>query len=205
MDPARLLAFVGAFVLVALSPGLCMTLSMSLGIRLGVRRTLWMMLGELSGVALVATCALLGVAVVLLQSPGVFTAFKWAGAAYLVYSGWQSWKSDAADPASLADPSRQRTRGSLVAQGFLTAVGNPKAWAFLVALLPPFVDRTQALAPQLAVLLSLMLTIEFLSLLAYAYGGRRLSQWLQARGHARLLNRISASLMFVVAAWLALS
>ena len=205
MDSARLLAFIGAFALVALSPGLCMTLSMTLGIRIGVRRTLWMMAGELTGIALVAASAMLGVAALLLQSPGVFAAFKLAGAAYLFYSGWQAWKSGAADPSALADPARERSRGSLATQGFLTAVGNPKAWAFQVALLPPFLDAGRALAPQMAALLAVMVVIEFLSLLTYAWGGRRLAAWLASRGHARVLNRVSACLMFGVGAWLALS
>ena len=39
MDSTRLLAFCGSFFLIALSPGLCMTLAMSLGISIGVRRT----------------------------------------------------------------------------------------------------------------------------------------------------------------------
>ena len=37
-----------------------MTLSMSLGVSVGVRRALWMMLGELVGVALVGAAALGG-------------------------------------------------------------------------------------------------------------------------------------------------
>jgi len=205
MDAHKLIAFVPAFALVALSPGLCMTLAMSLGISIGVRRTLWMMVGELAGVALVATAAMLGIAVILLQSPTVFTVFKFAGAAYLLYSAWGAWRADAPDPATVGALAARRSRAGLAAQGFLTAVGNPKAWAFLAALLPPFVDRGAALAPQLATLLVLIVAIEFSSLMVYAWGGRRLSGWLLGRGHSRLLNRTSAVLMLVVAIWLATS
>ena len=48
MNLTRLIAFSASFFLVALSPGLCMNLAMSLGISIGVRRTLWMMAGELT-------------------------------------------------------------------------------------------------------------------------------------------------------------
>ena len=94
MDLTRLIAFSASFFLVALSPGLCMTLAMSLGISIGARRTLWMMAGELSGIALVGACAVLGVAALLLKAPTVFAAFKWIGAAYLLYMGWQTWRAE---------------------------------------------------------------------------------------------------------------
>lgn len=196
MDTTRLLAFCGSYFLIALSPGLCMTLSMSLGIRIGVRRTLWMMLGEVTGIALVGAAAMAGVAALLLGDPRVFTVFKLAGAAYLLWTAWRTWN---AAPAALAT-----SRGALVTQGFVTAVSNPKAWAFNMALLPPFIDPAASLAPQMGVLLSLMVAIEFASLLIYAAGGRALAELLIRRGKAQWMNRVAALLMAGVAAWLVL-
>ena len=200
MDPTRLLAFCGSFFLIALSPGLCMTLAMSLGISIGVRRTLWMMLGELAGIALVGAAAMTGVAALMLGSPQVFAAFKIAGAAYLLWTAWQTWKS----PASALTTTPRVTRLALCTQGFVTAVGNPKAWAFMMALLPPFIDPAAPLAPQMATLLALMIAIEFASLLIYARGGRGLAELLLRRGQAQWLNRVAALLMVGVAIWLLL-
>jgi threonine/homoserine/homoserine lactone efflux protein len=202
-DPTLLIAFCASFFLVALSPGLCMTLAMALGISIGVRRTLWMMAGELAGIALVGVAAVLGVAALLLKAPTFFAIFKWIGAAYLFYMGWQTWHAEPLRPEQLAGDGR-RTRTSLVLQGFITAVANPKAWAFLVALLPPFVDQSRPIAPQLLTLLVLMLIIEFICLLIYAGGGRALSEQLHRRGRARWLNHIAGSLMVGVGIWLAL-
>jgi len=112
MNPTLLIAFAASFFLVALSPGLCMTLAMSLGISIGARRALWMMAGELTGIALVGTSAVLGVAALLLNAPTVFAVFKWIGAAYLLYMGWQTWRAEPLRPEELADDSR-RTRSSL--------------------------------------------------------------------------------------------
>jgi homoserine/homoserine lactone efflux protein len=180
-----------------------MTLAMSLGITIGVRRTLWMMIGELTGIALVGVSAVLGVAALLLNAPTVFAVFKWIGAAYLLYMGWQTWRSEPLRPEQLAGDGRH-TRSSLIAQGFVAAAANPKAWAFLVALLPPFVDRSLPLAPQLLSLLALMMVIELSCLLIYAYGGRMLSEQLHRRGKARWLNYIAGTLMVGVGIWLAL-
>jgi homoserine/homoserine lactone efflux protein len=204
MDLTRLIAFGASFFLVALSPGLCMTLAMSLGISIGVRRTLWMMAGELTGMALVGASAVLGVATLLLKAPTAFAVFKWIGAAYLLYMGWETWRAEPWRPEQLADDNRG-TRSSLILQGFVTSVENPKAWAFLVALLPPFVDRSRPLAPQLLALLALMLIIEFSCLQIYAHGGRALSDQLHRRGKARWLNYIAGSQIMGVGIWLALS
>ena len=201
MDPARLLAFCGTFFLVAFSPGLCMTLAMSLGIRLGVRRTLWMMLGELAGIALVSVCAMAGVAALLVGAPQVFGAFKLVGAAYLLWMAWGSWTAPVGSMATASGVSRS----ALCAQGFITAVSNPKAWAFQAALLPPFIDTAAPLAPQMAVLLVLIVAIEFACLLIYAQGGRSLSQLLVRRNQGQVLNRVSAVLMAGVAVWLVLA
>lgn len=201
MDSTRLLAFCGAFFLVAASPGLCMTLAMSLGISVGVRRALWMMLGELAGIALVSAAAMAGVAALLVGAPQVFGAFKLAGAAYLLWMAWGSWQA----PVGALATAPAMSRAGLCAQGFVTAVSNPKAWAFQAALLPPFIDTAAPLGPQMALLLILIVAIEFACLLIYAYGGRRLSELLVRRGQGRMLNRVSAALMAGVAVWLVLA
>jgi homoserine/homoserine lactone efflux protein len=200
LESTRLLAFCGAYFLIALSPGLCMTLSMSLGISIGVPRTLWMMLGEVVGIALVGAAAMAGVAAMLLGAPRVFAAFKIAGAAYLLWTAWRTWNSTVSTRGTV----HGITPAALCAQGFVTAVSNPKAWAFQAALLPPFIDPKAALAPQMMVLLALMVSIEFACLLIYAQGGRSLSELLRRRSQGQLLNRISAILMIGVALWLLL-
>lgn len=204
MELTVLLAFIGTIFLVSVSPGLCMTLSMSLGIRLGVRKTLWMMLGELVGVALVSIAAVLGVAALLLADPVVFTLFKILGAAYLVYMGWQSWHATPTAPDAIPTSS-DNSNVSLISQGFLTAVSNPKAWAFFAALMPPFIDQQQPLLPQMVIILAVILVVEFSCLLLYAQGGKALNQLLHKHNKAQWLNKISGGLMFFVAVWLLLS
>ncbi|GAL13267.1 putative threonine efflux protein [Vibrio astriarenae] len=44
-------------------------------------------------------------------------------------------------------------------QGFVTAIANPKGWAFMISLLPPFVDQSAALTPQLIVLVSIIFNL----------------------------------------------
>lgn len=66
IDPAILALFIPTFFFVSVTPGMCMTLAMTLGMSLGVRRTLHMMWGELVGVGLVSVLSVVGVAAVML-------------------------------------------------------------------------------------------------------------------------------------------
>lgn len=201
---STLSVFIPTFLLVSLTPGMCMTLAMVLGMTQGVKRTLWMMAGELVAVGLVAAAAGAGVAALMLKHPEIFALFKWVGGAYLGYLGVMMWRSRGrmAVPTEL-ESGPPAGRLQLATQGFLTAVANPKGWAFFMVLLPPFLDSTRPLALQLGVLISVILTIEFASLLVYATGGKTLRKVLGKSGNVRLLNRIAGTLMIGVGIWLA--
>ena len=202
---ALLGAFIPTFLFVSVTPGMCMTLAMTLGMSQGVRRTLWMMWGEMLGVALVAILAVCGVAAIMLQFPAVFQWFKIAGACYLAYIGLQMWR--AKGKLALPQPGELpalMTRRTLFSQGFITAVSNPKGWAFHMALLPPFIDSQLAFWPQLLVLVVIIILLEFGSMLLYASGGKALALFFGKANRVQYLNRIGASLMFGVALWMLL-
>ncbi|MGM0534750.1 MAG: LysE family translocator [Pseudomonadota bacterium] len=197
--------FVPTFLLVSLTPGMCMTLAMVLGMTQGVRRTLWMMAGELVGVGLVAFAAGAGVAALMLRQPELFALFKWLGGAYLGYLGVMMWRSRGRMAIPLAlEAGPPAARGQLALQGLVTAVANPKGWAFFMALLPPFLDASRPLIIQLLALIAVILSIEFVCLLLYAVGGHTLRRLLGESGNVRLLNRVAGTLMVGVGLWLAL-
>jgi len=203
-DLTLLAVFVPTFFFVSLTPGLCMTLALTMGMTIGVRKTLWMMTGELLGVGLVAAAAVMGVAAVIAQSPELFLILKYGGGGYLAYLGVQLWLSKGRMALRLdeeAAPPPRRTE--LALQGFVTAISNPKAWAFMIALLPPFIDLERAVAPQLVILVALILVMEFVCLVIYASGGKTLRKFLQHSGNVRLLNRVAGTLMVGVGGWLA--
>jgi len=205
MTLSTLSIFIPTFFFVSLTPGMCMTLSMTLGMTIGVRRTFWMMYGELIGVGLVAAASVIGVAAIMLQYPSLFILMKLGGGAYLGYLGIQLWLSKGKMAISTAAALQTDTSPfNLATQGFITAVANPKGWAFFIALLPPFIEQQQPLAPQLTLLLGIILSIEFLSLILYASGGRTLGRNLLKSGNVRLVNRIAGTLMGAVGLWLAL-
>ncbi|PNU19914.1 threonine transporter RhtB [Geothermobacter hydrogeniphilus] len=197
--------FVPTFFLVSLTPGMCMTLSLTLGMTIGVRRTFWMMYGELIGVGLVAGASVIGAAAIMLNYPAIFILLKIIGGLYLGWLGLQLWLSRGKLALDLdGEPGIEDSPRQLALQGFVTAVANPKGWAFFIALLPPFIDQQRPLVPQLVLLLGIILTIEFMSLVLYASGGRTLGRNLLKSGNVRCVNRVAGTLMAGVGFWLAL-
>ena len=202
---STLAVFIPTFFFVSVTPGMCTTLALTLGMSVGLKRSLPMMAGELLGVGLIAVLAAVGVATIMLQFPDVFTIFKLIGGLYLAWIGIEMWRSR----GSLAIPENLDTQQSskpldLALKGFITAIANPKGWAFFISLLPPFLHQDQPLAPQLTVLIAMILTMEFICLLLYATGGQALRHLLLDRGNVKLLNRIAGTLMIGVGLWLIL-
>jgi threonine/homoserine/homoserine lactone efflux protein len=96
-------------------------------------------------------------------------------------------------------------RNALFNQGFITAIANPKGWAFMVSLLPPFINDSYALPLQLSVLVTIIIVSEFFCMMLYATGGKTIGKLLTQQNNVKLLNKISGSLMILVAIWLAMS
>ena len=203
IDYTALAVFIPTFFLVSITPGMCMTLAMTLGMSVGIRRTLWMMLGEVIGVALVAIASVIGVASIMLKYPDLFAVVKYLGGAYLAYIGIKMWSSKG--KMTITNNTQTNINGiTLFNQGFFTAISNPKGWAFMVSLLPPFINIDHAVIPQLAILVAVIMTSEFICMMIYASGGKTLRVFLSEGNNVKLMNRVAGALMIGVGFWLAL-
>jgi len=171
---------------------------------IGVRKTFYMMWGELTGVALVAIASVSGIAALMLNYPVLFIVLKYAGGMYLFYLGSHMLMTKNKMPARFNQKRLLNiSKKSLMIQGFITAIANPKGWAFMISLLPPFINPHKSFVPQLAILVGIILTTEFTCLILYSNGGRTLSRSLGKKGNVTLLNSISGLLMMGVGVWLA--
>ena len=112
----------------------------------------------------------------MLDSPQIFNFLKIIGAGYLIYLGVNMWQSKGKLTINYEKADLSINRLSLFKQGLVTAVANPKGWAFMVSLLPPFINNQFALAPQLSLLVAIILLSEFICMLLYATGGKTLAK-----------------------------
>ena len=207
IDWSLVLLFTPTMLLISATPGMCMTLAMSLGMTVGLRRTTWMMAGEVVGVTLVASASGLGVAGMMLRYPTAFAVFKLAGGLYMLWLGLQLWRSRGAlsvNPRTL-EFGPQITARNLVLQGFVTAIANPKGWVFFLALLPPFLLAGGHINAHFLMIIGVIAASELLCLMLYASGGQRLRRLLARRGNVAIINRLAGTLMIAVGVWLASS
>lgn len=200
------LFFVTIFT-VSATPGPNMLFAMNTGLRFGPRRAVWAGAGMCVALAGMAAVSALGLGAVLASSAIAFELLRWAGVAYLVWLGIQSWRAPveaggqrrAAAGDSAAEPRRLFLRGTLV------SLSNPKAIVVMTALFPQFIDAALPLAPQLAILVTTMVAIEFGWIMAYATGGDTLAARLTSVSATRLLNRFSGGLLIGAGGLLALA
>ena len=204
IETSVLTIFIPTFFFVSVTPGMCMTLAMTMGMTIGVRKTFYMMWGELAGVALVSIASVSGVAALMLNFSILFLFLKYAGGTYLLYIGFQMIRSGN-QMTKRFDQKRflRISKRSLMFQGFITAIANPKGWAFMISLLPPFINPEKAFMSQLAILVGIILTTEFTCLVLYSNGGRTLSLFIGKKENRIVLNSISGLLMMGVGIWLA--
>lgn len=198
MDPELLWVFIPTIAAISLTPGMCMTLAFTLGLSQGYRRTLWMMWGELAGVAtVVSTCVLL-LAWIQSLSEMYFALLALVGGTYLLWIAYRLWTQPARFTCGENQP--YLSPGALLILGYVTAVVNPKGWGFMIAMLPGFMSVDYSTPQQLAAFLGVILPSEFLSMTLYATGGSGLRRFLSTDRHLRNLNKVAAGLMVLVAA-----
>ncbi|MDA8739125.1 LysE family translocator [Luminiphilus sp.] len=199
MSADLILLFIPTIAAISFTPGLCMTLAFTLGLSIGYRRTLWMMAGELTGVTTVFGATFWSLGWLLSRDIIYFQIISLIGGTYLLYLAARLFNET---PEQLEARNLENTRASALALlGFVTAVSNPKGWAFLLALLPGFVAADTALLPQFAIMLAIMLTTEFFSMTVYATGGQWLATRLSNSQGLLNANRVAASMLGLAALW----
>ncbi len=75
----------------------------------------------------------------------------------------------------------------------------------MISLSPPFINVQYSVAPQLAVLVAIILLSEFICMMIYATGGKSLRLFLTKGNNIKWMNSIAGSLMVLVGVWLAIS
>lgn len=133
---STLIAFMGASVVLYLTPGADMMFTIASGAAGGPRVGLAAAAGISLGVMTHVAIAVAGVAALILAYPAAYDAIRWVGVAYLVFLAVQMWR---------ADPTIEEVSGSAAIwrafrRGFLTNILNPKVALFVIAFLPQFTD-----------------------------------------------------------------
>jgi homoserine/homoserine lactone efflux protein len=137
-----------------------------------------------------------------MSSASVFQAFKWAGAAYLVFIGLKMLlaKRSTANP-DLSIEAKPSMR--LFSEGLVTQLSNAKAIVFFSALLPQFLSPDGGVVKQFAILGIVSLVVEFGVLMAYGWAAERGGRFILKGKFSVLTDRIAGG--FLIGAGLGLA
>ncbi|MGB5444131.1 MAG: LysE family transporter [Psychromonas sp.] len=181
----------------AMSPGpsLAMVAKHSLaGGRTNGISTAW---AHASGIAIYAFITLIGLAVLLHQSPLVFKSLSYAGALYLAYLGFNALRSKGGVAAKLKSGKSVSIKQS-AREGFLISLLNPKIALFFIALFSQFVALGNELSSNAIIVLTPFLVDGlWYTLIAVIISSNR---WLEAlRARAVLIDRLSGVVLIALA------
>jgi threonine/homoserine/homoserine lactone efflux protein len=163
--------FLSAVLLLNLTPGPDTAYIVGRSLAQGRMAGVISALGICLGCCVHSVLCAFGLTALLAASASAFLVIKFIGAIYLVVLGvrlcWRSSKPDAGRPdapvALKRAPKPQRAGHSLLVQGFLTNLFNPKVILFFVAFFPQFVTQASASKPLALLVLGAMFF--FMSLL----------------------------------------
>jgi threonine/homoserine/homoserine lactone efflux protein len=184
------LAFVAAATAMLLIPGPTILLVVGQSLGGGVRNALPLAAGVALGDLTAMTFSLAGLGALLATSATLFTALKWAGAAYLVWLGIRLWRA----PVT-AEAMPPLAPGRAMRQAWLVTALNPKSLAFFVAFVPLFIDASLPFAPQAAILVASFVALAGLNAFGYALLAGRLSGAVRRPRVRRALNRAGGAVL----------
>jgi threonine/homoserine/homoserine lactone efflux protein len=184
--------YLGAVVLISATPGPNVLYVTTRSIRFGVGAALTGMTGCLLALLLMLIASVAGVSAFMLAVPTAFEILKYAGAAYLVFLGIQTWRAPIVPPPRVAaSPREMPGRIALFRGGFLVGISNPKLLVFAAAFFPQFIAPNAPWAPQFAILVATFLAVEASFYTIYSLTSRRFADRLLQERWQRLFNRMS--------------
>ncbi|WMC09691.1 LysE family translocator [Oceanimonas pelagia] len=187
MNLTLLLAYIGAVLLLLLTPGPVVALITGTAARHGARRAFVTVLGtNAASLVLMALAVLMLAGLLTLPEPRLY-GLALAGSAYLGVSAWQDLRDSPASAAADAT-------GGGVARGFWTGISNPKDLLFFVAFFPQFISITQNTSVSLLILSGLWVLFDLLVLSLYIWV---IGRWMTGKQGKRV-GRLSAWLLLLM-------
>jgi threonine/homoserine/homoserine lactone efflux protein len=156
-----LVLFSGACLALTITPGPDMLLIASRSISQGRSAGFASLAGIQAGTYGHALAAAFGLSQLFLAVPIAYDAVRFAGAAYLLYLAWKTFRADATVMSPVASENRYPV-WKIFRQGLFTNLLNPKMALFVLALFPQFVrPQDGAVALQILILATVLNSIGF--------------------------------------------
>lgn len=195
MFPINYILFLQIIIFLFITPGTPRIVIISYSMNYGVQKCVWTALGDISANIIQGTLVIFVLGSFFQDNPDFLSTLKWAGILYLFYLAYDVYKTKPRDQNE--KNINEKSIFSFYRDGFLVAGTSPKAWAFFPLIFPQFIDFNSNYVVQFLILMTTYVTLDFLSLIAYAVAAKKLIVWIKA--NPRVINTISACVLIIIA------
>lgn len=154
---AEIIAVSTIAIFMAMLPGADFVMVTRTSIYNGRLAGLYMSLGMCLSVCIHASYSIAGLAVVIANSPWLFSAIKYLGAAYLIYIAWQLLTTREISNKKQSNQSTQMSPSIALRMGFTCNILNPKTSIFFLSIFTQVVSVDTPLIMQISYGLIIML------------------------------------------------
>ena len=180
--------------ILCLTPGPAVLFVLSQGLGRGAQASLAATAGIIAGNTFYFALSATSLGAVLMASYELFSAIKWAGAAYLVWLGVRTFRS-AAPLGGVRAADGPAPLGRIVGRGFGVQAAKPKALVFFTALLPQFIDPGGSVGTQVLILGVTSQVVELAVLATYGMLAARAAYVATRPAFLGVTNRLAGGLL----------
>ena len=190
--------FIIASFLVVIVPGPTVSLIIANSLKFGMRAGILNVVGTQFGLIILILLLALGFKVISPFLEDVIKVVRIVGAIYLMTLGYLSFTSK-----SLSDNAQQIKKfdKKFILQGLIVILSNPKAFLFLGAFIPQFIDINQPIENQIIFLGILFMIVGAIFDGKYALIFGKFREIIINK-YISLLNKLGGSILFFVGLWL---
>ena len=201
MDLLTLLSLTIATFVYAISPGPGLFAVLAISTRYGVMPAMWLSFGHTVGDIIYVTVAMLALSALAEIISNSMLYVKFFGASYLVYIGYQQWRSKG---VSFEQSNKKESILKLLLAGFIVGVTNPKTIIFYLSFLPIFVDLNNlTITTEVQVIAVIGFTVFFVLSLANVLGFK-LRRHIENPAVIKRVNEVTGITMILVGIFVAL-
>ena len=194
----EIIIFIIASFFVVIVPGPTVSLIIANSLKSGMRAGILNVVGTQLGLIILIFLLALGFKVISPFLEDVIKVVRIIGAAYLMTLGYLSFTSK-----TLSDNSEKLNKfdKKFILQGLIVILSNPKAFLFLGAFIPQFIDINQPIGSQIIYfgILFMIVGAIFDGMYAVVFGKFR---EIIINKYINILNKLGGTLLFFVGLWL---
>lgn len=189
------LLFLVTTLVVVISPGPAVITVTVEAASNGFKQSTFVILGIAIANIMFFALSALGIVTLIVASSLLFSIIKWAGVAYLLYLGFSAFFSKVGGFNLTTGKKQKSSFYKVFMRGFILEISNPKALLYFSALLPQFIDVSQAIVPQLVIFCSITFVLDMFCYSCYAYLGSHSRRVAMKPFVIKLINKTAGSLL----------